>query len=337
MMPGTNMHAYTHSVTEENNTLDPSYSVLDHPQLNGHPEAIAIVTQNWGTLGYYNDEAFGVWYDEESNRWVLYNQSLVQIPVGGGYNVVVGYPQPVNDDCMDAVSIDEIFHQTVGISYSAGPFTNNGAVVVDGDPIIPTDCFFSSDIVNNNVWFSFVGDGEEYTILTNNCAGGLTDNYFEIGDTQMAIYTGNCDGLSLVACNDDSEDATVTNLFSEITIETGDGVTYYVMIDGYAGVENQPADGDYCIQVTQTAVGVVESTGALLALFPNPTRDILNVSVSQGVHLIQIMDASGRMVESINEPANSNLTLNCSNYESGIYFLRAISNEGSEVKTFVKE
>jgi Secretion system C-terminal sorting domain len=340
MMPGTNMHAYTHFVTAENNLYEPSYSILDHPQLNGHPEAIVLATQNWnpGNLGgTYNNEAIGVFYFIDIQRWVLYNLSIVQIPVGSAYNIVMGYPQPVNDDCMDATSIDNLFHQTPEATYSAGPYTNNGAILSDGDPTIPTDCFFASDIVNNNVWFSFVGDGEEYSILTSNCGGSLTDNYFELGDTQMAIYTGNCDGLSLVACNDDSENSTGTNFFAEIILETEDGVTYYVMIDGYAGEENQPADGDYCIEVTQNVVNVEENSGPQIALFPNPVNEILMVSLSQGVNLIQIMDASGRVVESINQPTNTNLSIDCSQLESGVYFIRANSNEGINIKTFVKQ
>lgn len=339
MIPGVNMHSYTHFVTVENNLIIPAYTFLDHPQLNGHPEAIVLASHNWnpdGGIGLYNDEAFGVYYDEDSQKWVLYNQSIVQIPIGSAYNIVMGYPQPVNDDCMDATSIDDLFHQTPEITYSGGPFTNNGAVVADGDPGTPEDCFFGTDIVNNNVWFSFVGDGEEYNILTSNCGGTLTTNYFEMGDTQMAIYTGNCDGLSLVACNEDSENSTGTNLFAEITIETGEGVMYYVMIDGYAGNLNQPADGDYCIEVTQSAVGVNEKDGVQMAIFPNPVKDVLNVSVSKEVKIIQIMDASGRIIETINEPSNSNLSINLSAYESGMYFLRAISNNGSTVKSFVK-
>jgi hypothetical protein len=340
LMPGTNMTSFIQTATLENQQGITSYSFLDHPQLNGHPEAIVILTHNWNPPGgalTYLDEAIGVWYSTETGYWVVFTQSNTEIPVGTAFNVLVGYPQPVNDDCMDAVSIDDIFHQSPGVAYSAGPYTNNGAVITDTDPIISDDCFFDNDIVDNNVWFSFVGDGEEYSIWTSNCNASETDNYIELGDTQMAIYTGNCEGLSLVACNDDSPSSNGTNLYSEITLETGDGVTYYVMIDGYSQDSNEPADGNFCIEVVQTFIGVDETNATNLAIFPNPTRDILNVSVSQGVHLIQILDASGRMVDSINEPANSNLCLNCSNYESGIYFLRAISNEGSEVKTFVKE
>jgi hypothetical protein len=336
-MPGTNMHAYMHTVTEENNVGLDAYSVLDHPQLNGHPEAIVIATQNWGSIGYYNDEAIGVWYDETAQRWVLYNQSIVQIPIGSMYNILIGYPQPGNDDCMDATSIDNVFHQAPNTTFTAGPYTNNGAVITDEDPIISGDCFFANDIIDNNVWFSFVGDGEEYTILTSNCDGAETDNYLEFGDTQMAIYTGNCDGLSMVACNDDSENSSDTNLYSEITLETGEGVTYYVMIDGFSAGSNQPADGNFCIEVTQNAVNVEENSGPQIALFPNPVNETLLVSLSQGVNLVQIMDASGRIVESINQPSNTNLSINCSVYESGVYFLRAISNEGSDVKTFVKQ
>ncbi len=340
MMPGSNMSTYIHTATLENQMGFASYSYLDHPQLNGHPEAIVITTHNWnppGGAATYLNEVIGVWYESETGHWVLYTQSNAEMPVGAAFNIAVGYPQPMNDDCVNAMSIDYLFHQQEGIIYTSSPVTNNGAVINDADPTISSDCWFSSDIVDNNVWFSFEGDGQEYTILTSNCGGSLIDNYIELGDTQMAIYAGGCGGLSLVACNDDSDQSSGSNLFSEITIETGDGVTYYVMIDGYSAGTGVPADGNFCIEVVQNIVGVTEVSGPQVAIFPNPTNGILNVSISKGVELIQIMDASGRVVEVLNQPMNSNLNIDCSSFESGIYFLRAISPEGSLVKTFVKE
>src|SRR5690606_11362551 len=64
---------------------------LDHPRLNGNPDAIVFVTQNWhpggGLLGVYNDHAIGVWYHEDREQWGIFNQDLAVMPLGASFNV----------------------------------------------------------------------------------------------------------------------------------------------------------------------------------------------------------------------------------------------------------
>jgi sortase A len=73
------------------NTEDNSTS-LDDPLVNGKPEAILSVTQNWnpgGGSGTYNDHPVGVRYDSGSQRWEIYNTDGSAMPKGAAFNVAV--------------------------------------------------------------------------------------------------------------------------------------------------------------------------------------------------------------------------------------------------------
>ena len=39
--------------------------------------------------GTYNDHAIGVWYDDDRQRWAIFNQDLAAMPDGSAFNVVV--------------------------------------------------------------------------------------------------------------------------------------------------------------------------------------------------------------------------------------------------------
>jgi hypothetical protein len=68
-----------------------NFTVLDHPDLNGHPEAIVYATVNStpdGRSGIYNEHPIGVWYDE--GKWTVFTQDLTPMPVGAAFTIRVG-------------------------------------------------------------------------------------------------------------------------------------------------------------------------------------------------------------------------------------------------------
>jgi hypothetical protein len=62
---------------------------IDHPLANDDPNAILLVTQKAYGSGILNDHAIGVWYDEISGRWAIFNQDAVDIPEGALFHVLV--------------------------------------------------------------------------------------------------------------------------------------------------------------------------------------------------------------------------------------------------------
>jgi hypothetical protein len=65
---------------------------LDNPLTNRKPDARLSVTQNWnpgGGLGIYNDHPIDVVYDQDVQKWVIYNRDGTQMPNGAAFNVGV--------------------------------------------------------------------------------------------------------------------------------------------------------------------------------------------------------------------------------------------------------
>ena len=65
---------------------------LNNPLTDGEPDAVVSVTQNWnpgGRGGVYNDHPLGVLYDEDMNKWFVYNRDGAPMPEGAAFNVAV--------------------------------------------------------------------------------------------------------------------------------------------------------------------------------------------------------------------------------------------------------
>jgi hypothetical protein len=71
-------------------------TTIDHPLANGNPSAILTVTPApyagaWS--GTVNDHAIGVWFDGGMQRWRIYNQDYVAMPLDSGFHVEVETPR----------------------------------------------------------------------------------------------------------------------------------------------------------------------------------------------------------------------------------------------------
>ena len=65
---------------------------LDHPMINGKPEAILQVTPNWNPGGrgaVYDNHPVGTFYDSEKEKWAVFNQDAAPMPNGAAFNVAV--------------------------------------------------------------------------------------------------------------------------------------------------------------------------------------------------------------------------------------------------------
>jgi hypothetical protein len=81
---------FVHRATPESVSSNSTY--LDNRLINNNPDAILSVTQNWnpeGGDGIYNGHSTGVWYDEASGRWAIFNEDRAEMPEGAAFNVVV--------------------------------------------------------------------------------------------------------------------------------------------------------------------------------------------------------------------------------------------------------
>ncbi len=171
----------------------------------------------------------------------------------------------VNDPniCESAVDITPFFAAGTGVVQTTGIYDNTAATASPGDPVPP--CFAESvaePVVNNSLWFRFIGNGGMFHIETVPCNSGA--QYITGGDTQIGIYQGtNCDNLLPVACNEDlySDSDPNTDFRAGLDFQTEVGQTYYMMVDGYSS-GGMAAVGRFCIQITRIAPVSCEQAAA---------------------------------------------------------------------------
>lgn len=189
--------------------------------------------------------------------------------------------QPSNDECSGAIDISSAFMGSCGDISINGPFTLTGSTSGTNDPPEPGEneagstqpagpfCpneidpnLFGDDaeIWENSVWFKWTvpdlnGDGSSvtYSMFTSdgsfNDDCGITDPLGGDSDTQVAIYQGACPTAATGECD---HYAANEDLFSEApwisgwsSIQFIPGVTYYMGVDGWDGVQ-----GEFCMTVT---------------------------------------------------------------------------------------
>ena len=110
-----------------------------------------------------------------------------------------------NDLCSGAIVITNASYKASQSTVAATSF---------GDPT--PDCV---DGFGHGVWYQFTAP----------VAGRLiVDTFGSDFDTGLALYTGSCDSLTEVACNDDFGGVT-----SQVTLPTTAGMTYFILAGGY--------------------------------------------------------------------------------------------------------
>ncbi|MEZ4935745.1 MAG: T9SS type A sorting domain-containing protein [Saprospiraceae bacterium] len=225
---------------------------------------------------------------------------------------------PASNVCGGAFDINPLFGGPLNEPQVSSLYDNTLYTSVN-DPEDADDCYADSDGLQHTIWYSFTSpDGATYGIQTIQCNA---TNYIDFGDTQMTIYSGDdCGNLTQVACNDD-EDVANGVYNANIELPTDAGTTYFILIDGYGGL-----DGEFCLEVTNLAPNSTASAEeAGIELFPNPTTgkiQMRNVDADQ----VQVFDGMGRLLFSEKQPGN---TLDLSAMPAGVYFLKI--TEGKEV------
>lgn len=146
----------------------------------------------------------------------------------------------------------------------------------------------------------------------------------------LTIFSGNC-----------------TSTFCDSVSVDEDGYLNGLVLDGHgatAGVSTDSRSGGFTLNVVPTLpVGIQESTYFNnLELWPNPVRDMLNISLGSritGKVPMAIMDLTGRTVLSSVQPLASGrntLQLSTEHLASGLYVVRIGLGQGQAAVRFLK-
>lgn len=89
-IPESSAVAFVHKATAGN--LWYLGTLIDHPLTNNNPHAFVFATQNWnpgGVGGTYNTFPISVRYSKENKKWAVVNETVIQVPTGAAFNIVV--------------------------------------------------------------------------------------------------------------------------------------------------------------------------------------------------------------------------------------------------------
>lgn len=221
------------------------------------------------------------------------------------FNVCVGtLPEPpVNDACANAFVISAIPYTNTQDATAA---TNNAGFI--------NAC--STDTMNDGVWYTVVGNGNDIVINITGVTGW---------DPQVGVYTGSCGTFTCVGTVDvggTSGSETYTIAASAI------GTTYYINVGHFSGSTNSP-EGPFTIGVTQN-LATDSFDDANFAFYPNPVNDVLNLSYTENITKVQVINLLGQEVRTNSMDATL-AQVDMSNLPSGTYLVKVTAND--KVKT----
>ena len=216
---------------------------------------------------------------------------------------------PANDDCLNAQVLTPggVFgdNDVVGTNVAATASTGETA---------PGCASYSG----GDVWYQVtVPASGSLTIETNN-------NSSAISDTGLAVYSGSCGALVLVECDDDDS---ADGNFSLISL-TGrtPGEVLFVRVWEY----NNDAFGTFLVSTYDASLSSGSFDNANFTAYPNPVKDVLNVSYTSEISSIRVINMIGQEVISKNINATST-QVDMSQLSAGTYIVNV--TVGDNVKT----
>lgn len=219
---------------------------------------------------------------------------------------------PVNDNCEGATAI------TAGAEYGAEIFDTTNIAATGSPQAAPTTCFGYGGA---DVWYSVeVPPSGNIIIETADSTTGDTGL-----DTVMTVYSGTCEALVQVGCDDDGAE---TGAYSKVTVtEQTPGATLYIRVYEYNG----GTYGGFGITAyDESVLGNNSFDNNGFKAYPNPVKDILNLSYTQNISNVEVFNMLGQQViaKSVNATQDQ---IDMSNLAVGTYLIKVTAD--NQVKT----
>lgn len=203
-------------------------------------------------------------------------------------------------------------------------FNLQGVVPIGAGEWIVGNIFFNQDLASPGVG-----------LIDDSFLGAVTfnfphDQWFNI--TMNWDITTGISAATWQMCVDGTEVIPVGTLF---TNSSQDPVTSLGGIDFFsisANNEYYVDDFEYVNGSLSCVLGVNEVNEVTFSIYPNPTKDILQIAIDEPIKNVSIFTLQGRLV---NQYKNS--TINISNLQTGLYFIEIETENGKGVQKFIKE
>jgi hypothetical protein len=169
----------------------------------------------------------------------------------------------------------------------------------------------------NDVWYSVVVPPSG-TITIETQADGAS----ALTDTVLSVFSGTCGALVEVGCDDD----TGTGNFSIVNLTQPAGSTLYIGVWRWSSATN----GTFRVSAYDASLSSGSFDNANFSAYPNPVKDVLNVTYSKEISSIRVINMIGQEVISKNINATST-QVDMSQLSAGTYIVNV--TVGDNVKT----
>lgn len=206
------------------------------------------------------------------------------------------------------------------------PLPNNecdDAFVIECGDIINGDTSSSSSNGGNNspdLFYTYTGSGQEEWVTLSTCSDN-TDY-----DSRLLVYD-NCGFEELLSENDNFCDT-----MAQLTF-LSDGISsYQIIIEGSGS-----SSGNFELTIScETILGVEESSIDGFIFYPNPAKDIVNISATNSIQIVEIYNLLGKQVLK-KEVESNNFELVVSNLQTGVYLMKVNTDTKLGIYKFIKE
>lgn len=239
--------------------------------------------------------------------------SLCNLPLGT-FNFA-GCP-PVNDECNNATVL------TPGAVFATNPLvgTNEFATASSGAPAPGCASYSGGD-----VWYSAVVPASgSLTFELNTNAGGITDG-------AGAVYSGACGSLTLISCDDYSSSDPNDQPLITVTARTPGEVLYFRVWE-----YGNNSFGTFQVSAYDASLSAGSFNNSNFLIYPNPVKDMLNISYSSEISYVRVVNMLGQEV--ISRDINATSTqLDMSHLSAGAYLVTVSSGDVLKTLKVIKQ
>ena len=314
-------------------TLNYNDSVLDYVSASTAPtsQTSSVINWNYSNLQPFENRSIGL---------VLNVNSPVETPAVN-IDDILNFTTTITPIAGDEIPADNtfVYNQTV-----VGSYDPNDITCLQGDTVSPSEIGnFLHYIINfentgtyyaENVVVQDIIDTTQYDISSLQILNASHNMDARINGNVVEFVFQNIN-LAAVAGNPPvgGHGNVLFKIKSKSNLVTGDQVIKKASIffDYNAPIITNDAETTY------TSLNNGEfNQDASLSFFPNPTSSVLNITSDNTIESIELYDIQGRILEKSFQNSNT-VTLDISNRQSGIYFLKITSDKGSKVEKVVKK
>jgi len=146
---------FVQTATAANSGGDSTF--LDNIDTNGRPQTRVLVTPVFnpgGTGGTSNNHPVGVWYDNSSGRWAIFNEDQADMTAGASFNVMLG--NKPSGGGASAIQVATTANTSANSTFISNPMTtgNPNAVVFETPNFNPNGVGGTFDWPSTGIWWS---------------------------------------------------------------------------------------------------------------------------------------------------------------------------------------